>query len=287
MDEDKFEEEVRISGSGKVSGGSYGKITVSGSGEITGDVEAREISVAGSAKFEADVDCRDITVTGTCRIYGNLEAEKIVSRGSLSVDNNVRSIALKSYGSLKVGKDLTAEDIYLAGSSEIKNDLEAESFVSRGSFSIEELLTADKIDVWLGSKNRASEVGGGVIEITKRGLPLDLNSEKIKDGVENLERGLDRLGDKLGFNLDLDEEKISSGITKFGKKINYYVKEIGNGRFESSLIEGDEVILEGVKSETVRGSHVQIGEDCVIDKVEFSDTIEIDEGATVKKTERL
>jgi cytoskeletal protein CcmA (bactofilin family) len=287
MNEDNFEEEVRISGSGKISGGRYGRIVISGSGTVAGDVEAREITVAGSGQFEGDVEVRKITITGSCNIEGKLEADRVISRGGLTVELDMKAPTVKSYGSLAVDGSIIAEDVYFAGSSEVDGDVEAESFTSRGGFRIGGLLTADEIDIWLGSENSAVEVGGSKVKITKRGPSLDFNSEKIKGGVENLETGLDRIGDKLGFSLDLDEDRITRGITRFGEKVNYYVKEIGNGKFRSSLIEGDEISLEGVEAETVRGARVEIGEDCVIDKVEYSDKIEVAEGAAVEERVRL
>ncbi|MCF7890647.1 polymer-forming cytoskeletal protein [Candidatus Bipolaricaulota bacterium] len=286
MNQDE-EEEVRVSGSGKITGGKYGKISITGSGRVEGDVEAREIFAAGSAIFEGNVKAREINVTGSCEISGYLESEEVVIKGSLNVGEIIEAKGLKSYGSLKVGKDVIGEDIYFAGSSEIEGDVEGESFVSRGSFSIGGLLTADEIDIWLGSTNSAGEVGGGRIEISKRSASLEPNPEKIKNGVESLERGLGSLGEKLGFSFELDEERISRGLTKLGERINYYVNEIGNGKFNSSLIEGDELLLEGVEAETVRGSKVRIGEDCVIDKAEYSDTIEVVENSTVNERVRI
>jgi len=287
MNQDDFEEEVRISGSGKISGGNYGRIVISGSGTVAGDVKAREITVAGSGQFEGDIEVRKITITGSCNIEGKLEADRVISRGGLTVDRDMKAPTVKSYGSLAVDGSIIAEDLYFAGSSEVEENVEAENFTSRGSFRVGGLLTADEIDIWLGSENSAAEVGGSKVKIRKRGPSLEFDSEKIKGGVENLETGLDRIGEKLGFSLDLDEDKITRGITKFGEKVNYYVKEIGSGKFESSTIEGDDVSLEGVKAETVRGAVVKIGEDCVIDKVEYSDTIEVAEGATVEEQVRL
>ncbi len=276
-------DEVRISGSGRIAGGDYRKIVVAGSGTITGDIRVEELTVAGTAKFEGDVETGKLKVTGSSRLAGRLDAETVTSRGSLAVDKRVKSDLFKSYGSLEVSKDLISGEIYLAVSAKIEGDVKGESFTSRGSFSVSGLLTADQIEVWLGSDNYAAEVGGEQIRITKKGLSLDLNRERVKGGVENLEKGLDRLGDKLGFELDLDEDRISRGITKLGKKLSSYVNRIPSGSLESEVLEGDSLELEGVKAKVVRGKSVVIGEGCVIDKVEYSDTIEVKEGSRVEE----
>ncbi len=284
---DEFEDEVKISGSGKVSGGKYEKISITGSGRVEGDVEAKEIIAAGSARFEGNVKADKITVTGSCEVSGSVKSEVVISRGSLSVDKFIETNELKSYGRLKVGEKVLAVDVYFAGNSEVEKDVESESFVSRGSFVISGLLTADEIDIWLGSDNSAGEVGGSKIEIRKKGNSLTDNPEKIKGGVEKLEKGLDKVGEKLGFDFEINEESISRGIEYFGEKISDVIQGFGKGEFESTLIEGDNLFLEGVKADTVRGSVVRIGEDCVIDKVEYSDTIRIAENSMVKEQVEL
>ena len=281
MNDGGYREEVRISGSGKIAGGRYGKISIGGSGRVEGDVEANKVTAAGSAVFDGDLTCEEIIVTGSCRISGRLETDRIVSRGSLTVKLGLETKEIKSYGSLKIGGDLKSDAVYFAGSSEIEGDVEAENFVSRGSFEIDGLLTADDIDIWLGSANSAEEVGGSNIEIRKKSVSLTPDPDSVRHGIENLESRLDKLGEKLGFSLELDEEKISSGVTNFGDKITEYINDIGTGEFKSSLIEGDELDLESVKANTVRGRNVRIREGCVIDKVEYSDTIKVEAGASV------
>ncbi len=270
---------VHISGSGRISGGNFEKLIVTGSGTVTGRVNAEEITVSGSAKFKGDVKCEDLTVTGSAGLAGCLSAGKIVSRGSLQVEKTVESSSIKSYGSLDLGQDLRSNDIYLAGSSSIAGDVEGERFASRGGFSIEGLLTADEIEIWLGSKNFAREIGGERISITKKAVSLEPNEEKVKQGIQNLERGLQGLGDRLGFELELDEERISSGVSNVGRKVSSYINDIGKGSLQSRIIEGDEIELEGVEAEIVRGEKLVIGRDCLIDKAEYSDTIEVEEGA--------
>lgn len=274
---------MKVSGSGKISGGKYEKISIAGSGSVEGDVEAKEIIAAGSARFKGDVKADKITVTGSCDISGSLKSQEVISRGSLNVDEFIETNELKSYGRLEVGAGILAEDVYFAGNSDVEKDVESESFVSRGSFAIGGLLTADEIDIWLGSENSAGEVGGSKIEIRKKTTSLTTNnSEKIKGGVENLGKGLDKVGKKFGFDFEIDEDSISSGIEYFSEKINDAIQGLGKGEFESTLIEGDNLFLEGVKADTVRGSKVKIGEDCIIDKVEYSDTIEVDKNSTVR-----
>ena len=47
------------------------------------------------------------------------------------------------------------------------------------------------------------------------------------------------------------------------------------------IIEGDEVTLIHTTSKVVRGKNVRIGCNCVIDRVEYSESLDVDESATV------
>ncbi|MBR7101223.1 MAG: hypothetical protein IKC74_02945 [Clostridia bacterium] len=55
----------------------------------------------------------------------------------------------------------------------------------------------------------------------------------------------------------------------------------------SSLIKGEKVELEHVNCPLVIGKNVKIGKGCIIDLVQYSDTIEISHGARVERTEKL
>ena len=46
--------DISISGSGKIAGGEYDNIRISGSGSMTGDVTANSVHISGSGRSEAD-----------------------------------------------------------------------------------------------------------------------------------------------------------------------------------------------------------------------------------------
>lgn len=278
-----YQEEAGISGSGKLGGGKYGVLNISGAGSVTGDVVANEVSIAGSGRFDGRLEASRLEVTGKCEVQGDLEAENIIIRGSLKAKGSLNARILKSYGTLDVSKWIKSDEVYFAGSSKVEGDVECDSFRSRGSFSIEGLLSADIIDIWLGSENYAEEIGGESIKIRKKGVSRALDEEKVRNGVESFERGMDKLGEKLGFEVSFNEEKISKGVSNLSEKVDSYLSELSKGSLKSSLIEGDKLGLEGVEAGTVRGNDISIGEDCLIDKVEFSNTLEVSEEAEVRE----
>ena len=53
------------------------------------------------------------------------------------------------------------------------------------------------------------------------------------------------------------------------------------GRFIGKEIEGDNIYVDTAQVQVIRGEHVEIGPDCQIDKVEYSQFISIDKGSKV------
>ncbi len=287
MSDNDYREEIRITGSGSINGGDYGSINISGTGRVTGNASAEEVFVAGSGEFQGQLDVEELEVTGKCTVKGPLEADSVTVRGSLHVEGATRIGKLRSYGSLNVESDLISESTYFAGSSNVTGNVECDDFTSRGSFSIEGLLTADEIDIWLGSENHVEKVGGEKIVIRKKGVSEAIDSEKVEGGVRGFKRGLSKAGEKLGFDLELDESKISSGVSRFTRKIDDYLAEFGGGVLKTSVIEGDTVNLEGVEADSVRGDDLVVGEDCIIGKLEYSNTVEVKDGAEVGEKSRI
>ena len=75
-------ENISIAGSGKISGGEYAAVTISGSGRVTGNLRCTEMRCAGSAHTEGDVACAGVVkCAGSFRCGGNMQAGELhVSR---------------------------------------------------------------------------------------------------------------------------------------------------------------------------------------------------------------
>lgn len=73
-------ENISIAGSGKISGGEYAAVTISGSGRVTGNLRCTEMRCAGSAHTDGDVEGDDVSLAGSVRIGGLLNAERLCIR---------------------------------------------------------------------------------------------------------------------------------------------------------------------------------------------------------------
>jgi len=259
---EKGKERVSIAGAGRIGGGTYQSVKVAGSGTIEGDVRAETISAAGSCTIRGSVEAEEVKVAGSGRIAGNVRAEEF--RVELKAD------IVKSSGSLRVGQSLRGSFVKTSGSLTVGGDVEADKFVAEGSFEIGGLLTADEIEIRLGGDCSAREIGGERIEVRQKSprfRPEDLE-RKVERKVKEKARAKRWRFEELGLGLSL---------TGFG----------GYGTLEAEVIEGDEIYLESTKAGVVRGKRVVIGPDCEIGRVEYEESLDVDESAHVGEEQKV
>jgi cytoskeletal protein CcmA (bactofilin family) len=173
---------LKISGSGSAGGGVYEEVKISGSGKITGNVECNEFYISGSGKVEGDVKAKEYRTSGSSRITGSLEAENIKISGSSHITGDVKCGEIKVSGSAHIEKSLNGGEISISGSArideslrgeqvrisggiDIKGDCESEEFIARGSFQIGGLLNAGSIEIGVSGFCSAREIGGERIEV--------------------------------------------------------------------------------------------------------------------------
>lgn len=284
---EKDKENVKIAGSGTVSGGIYESVSVAGSGTIQGDVQAKTINTAGSAKIEGDVKTEELKTAGTCRISGSVKAGEAKTAGSCAIEGGVESDLFKSTGSQKIGGNLIARYIRIQGSCKVGGDIEADKFVSKGSFETAGLLSADQIDIQLGGACKVKEIGGERIEVRRKGLGFDFSEKGLKHGLGEISTKLDRLGDKFGIEVDINTDKLASEIGKIGEKVQIHLGGWGAGTLEAELIEGDKIELEWTKAKTVRGENLKIGEGCEVARVEYYQELEVHPEAKIGEKIKL
>lgn len=227
--------------------------SISGSGKLSGGVYDT-VKVAGAGKIEGDIDANYITTAGACRIAGNVKAKK-----------------MKTAGACKVLGDVRAGELKVAGSCAIEGRVEADSLESAGSQTVLKGVAAKEIEV-AGSW----KVGGNV--------EADRFTAKGSIEVEGL-LSADEVRLELGGRSQVRE--IGGARIEVRRSSRGWFNLLGLGRSLGSLevetIEGDEIYLEATKAQTVRGKRVTIGEDCRIERVEYEESLQVDDSAKVKE----
>ncbi len=235
--------DYRVAGSSGMNGGTYNRISVSGSCRVSGDLDCRELKVSGSFRASGDLDCSGpARVTGSLQCAGKLRAESLVSSGAVKVQGTVDGGSVTVSGSLQTDGDLRGSEVRSAGKIQVSGDVEADSFTSMGSLHVGGMINAEHVHIVLCvGQNEAGDIGGSTVEIVHH-APEEMLSGVLKP---------------VAATLTCDS------------------------------IEGDNVVLHGVKARVVRGTAVDIHSDCDIGRVEYTGTCTIEEGAKVGECIRL
>lgn len=158
-------QDLKISGAGSASGGSYNEVKISGAGEIKGDIDCSEFKVSGASEIKGNVKAKFARISGASDIRGNLISDEILVSGASNVGGDVIAKRVKISGGSNIKGNLHAEDVEISGGIEIKGDCEAENFAARGGFDIGGLLNAGNVDIRVGGLCRVSEIGCERIEV--------------------------------------------------------------------------------------------------------------------------
>ena len=238
--------EVKIIGSGTIAGGEYSEVSINGKGRANGDISCTELKVNGNADCKGRVVCKDgVIIKGIVRIEKELEAKTLKSFGKLTVKGNASLDDTDLNGVFDCEGKLCSSKLVVSGSVKAKSDIEAENINITGSVNCDGLINAENITLKMESKNmHVGSIGGGMITAYPG----------YTDNVVN---------------------KITP-LKKVLKALNTSCKLI-----VKESIEGDILNLECVEASSVCGRIVIIGEGCQIDKVQYSEKLEIAEGATV------
>ena len=225
-------------------------VHISGAGAVAGG-EYKNISISGAGKVTSDVRCRKFEVSGSGHVAGSVECTgEFKIAGSVQVDGDVKCGSCDLAGAANV-KSIEADGkVSFAGAANVKS-IEADGEVSlAGAFKADGNVSGEKVTI-AGAANINGLINGDEIRIT-------FNSDGVK------------------------ANEIGGGIIKIAPKEvrGFFKKRIKPA--EIGTIEGDEISLELVKADVVRGANVTIGDGCEIGKVEYSESIEISENAHVE-----
>jgi len=168
---------VSIAGAGKVVGGEYHTVKISGSGRVEGDLVAEELRIAGSGKVEGAAKVKELVVSGTARFEGPVEADSLQIAGACKIESELSAKEARVAGALKVEGDVKAHYFKASGGLKVEGDLEAELVTLAGKVTITGLLAADRVEMRLEDVSYVREVGGERIEVRRRARSKGLLDE--------------------------------------------------------------------------------------------------------------
>lgn len=245
-------ENLSFAGVGTITTGEYGRVSVSGSGRIKGDILCESFSASGSCGGTGNIKCEnDFKCSGSMNLTGEVicGGEFKVSGGS-SFDGDIEAHIIKISGAVK-GRSFRADILKISGAITANGNVEAEEAHISGSGEITGLLNAEKVSIRFGSGYSRLKVGsiGG--------------SEIVVD----------------------NDSSFNSEIRIFG--IPFFSKKSSGGKLIAGTIEGDNITLNVTEAEVVCGKNVIIGKGCKIDRIEYTDSYECDESSLVTEAVKI
>ena len=235
-----------------------GNIQISGSGNINAEGNFYdEVRISGSGRIEGKLRCRSIHTSGSGHFCEDVICEEGISiSGSGHFNGGVECDSFSVSGSGHIDKDLKCRILKSSGSSHINGSISCTDASISGSVRVEKDMSGENVRISGGS--------------TIHGL---LNAENITISLG----GKNTIGEigctRLNVEINKNYHTVRLGQLTFGSK--------NGGDLVCPVIEGDEVNLINTTSKVVRGKNVRIGPGCAINRVEYSESLDVDESATV------
>lgn len=238
--------ELLITGKGTIAGGEYSDIIVNGIADTSGNIKCNDLKASGTFSTKSNIDAQsEIKTMGFAKIIGDIKAKALHTMGKFSSEGSIVADNITVSGLFSSKKKIKATKVEVTGTLTSHSDIEAETFNATGTVNCNGLINAETFNLKMETKNmRIDSIGGGLITV----YPGYTDNALNKIGVLN---------------------KILKVINSPCKLI---IKE---------SIEGDIVNIESTEAPLVCGRIVIIGEGSKIKTVQYSEKLEIHDGATV------
>jgi len=199
-----------------------------------------------------NVEAKTLDLSGATKIAGNVKAGEFHAKGSCTVTGGVAAETFDVNGAASVGRSVKAGTFRATGAFSVGGGVDAKSFFASGGFGVEGDIKAERVEIEINGHAKARAISGTDIRV------------------------------KLG-------PSSSSGgcsVAVCGAGVGVVVTT-GEHILEADSISGDDIALEATRAKRVKGKRVKIGAGCEIERVEYTESIEMHEKATVTKQERV
>nr|WP_307988992.1 hypothetical protein [uncultured Niameybacter sp.] len=205
-----------------------------------------KVRIMGSGQLEGNIKSNKFTIAGSVEGRGNINFEELKVAGAIEIEGSLKGKKLRIAGAGEIQGSIKVDTCKIYGMLDIEEDLEAEEVILRGGLESNGYINSETVFIQLLGPCQVEGIGASNIKIGKN---VTLQNEK---------------GLKRWFN--------SKMLVDFGDKEGYFI---------GKEIEGDRIYVDTAQVQVIRGEHVEIGPDCQIDKVEYSQFISIDKGSKV------
>lgn len=239
---------AEITGSGRLSGGEYNDIDISGSGHWDGPIRCLSFDVSGSCRGTGSLTVTEtLDCSGSFRSDSDLDCGQIDISGSAHVDGDVtgrKSVDIS--GMINCGS-IHGGNVSISGGLDVRGDIEADEFSLAGAGKVRGLLNAEVVDIISIGFPRLTEIG-------------QIGGSRIAI----------RPGNAAGLLRKLFTGKSASA-----------------GNVVVGTIEGDDIDLTSTKADVVRGTNVTLRDGCRIRRVEYTGNLNLEGDAQAEEQVRI
>ncbi len=235
-------------------------VNIDGMGKYTGG-EFDCVNISGIGKVEGHLKCNALDVSGMISINGDLASKTSTVSGTAKVKGDLFGDDFNVSGMLRATGGGTIKNITINGTMKLGRTFRVKELENNGSLKIEGDLSGEQIR------------SNGMIECS--GLLNCENLELRVSGVSHI--------NEIGATTI----KVERNNTSFDGILGFLIpKKYRNNQLVAETIEGDDIYLENCQAKVVRGKKVVIGPNSHIEIVEYIETLEVDEKATVGNSRR-
>jgi cytoskeletal protein CcmA (bactofilin family) len=229
----------------------WGDLIINGLGSSNGG-QFNRVTINGKGTVNNDVTCTYFDCNGAGTVNGNVLAATAKINGNGKINGTIEGQSLSIDGTAKVKNNVVVKNVKVEGSASVGGKIKSHEIKIKGRIKIGEDCEAETFTA------ESHFTIGGL-------LTADLVDVTIFSDCKAKE---------IGGQTILIKQKPSL----FG-----FFKPFNQTQLETELIEGDRIEIEYTKAAMVRGNNVAIGPNCVIDVVEYSGELSMDEKSVVKE----
>lgn len=215
---------------------------------------------------------KNISIDGMGTIQGDIEAEKVKIDGKAKALGKINCDKLKVDGYFTAYDDINVEDSCgVNGYCKVAGSIKGKYFEVNGVANVEKEVNFDKTQV-SGELNVFGDCQCGDFYLDGRAKIAGLLSG------DNIELNISRINEIK----EIGGEKVSVKRNRENLKVLFFSKE-RKSKLICNEIEADEIYLENTHCNVVRGRNIEIGEGCIINKIEYTGTLIENEKSKIKE----
>ncbi|WP_318506008.1 cytoplasmic protein [Bacillus sp. T3] len=234
----------------------HGDLIINGVGASNGG-QFNQVLISGKGTINTAVDCTYFKCSGTGIVHSDIKSEKTKISGHAKISGNVVSHEFEIEGRALVRGNAEVHELDIKGRGFINGHVKAEEIKSQGSIVIGGDCEAESF------KAEGHFKVGGLLTAEKIEIVLASGCMATEIGGSTI------------------RVKQKSNIIRDLLKLVFPIK------LEAELIEGDMIELENTKAKIVRGTHIIIGENCEIDRVEYKEAFRVEKNGLVHENIKL